>query len=299
MHGVVQGVGFRPYVYNLARRYGLAGFVLNSPRGVFIEVEGAAATLESFVTALPAEAPPLVRIAAVERAEIPATGDLEFVIRESEGSGSTFALVPPDICVCDACLADSHDPANRRFEYPFTNCTNCGPRYSIILDVPYDRPLTTMAEFAMCDDCRREYKDPANRRFHAQPNACPVCGPRLQLQEPGITTDRPMSARAVLERVADILRNGGIVAWKGLGGYQLACDARCPAAVDGLRRRKRRSEKAFAIMVGDVSTAEELCFISPEERHVLLSAERPIVCCAAVRMRISPTASPPEIHRQA
>lgn len=277
MLGVVQGVGFRPYVYNLARRRGLAGFVLNSPRGVFIEVEGAPAAVESFVSALPAEAPPLVRIASVERAEIPPAGDLDFVIRESEGSGSAFALVPPDICVCEACLADSHEPDNRRFEYPFTNCTNCGPRYSIILDVPYDRPMTTMAEFAMCDDCRKEYKDAANRRFHAQPNACPVCGPRLTLHEPGGGASHGDSARAILERVADVLLKGGIVAWKGLGGYQLACDARSRAAVDELRRRKRRSEKPFAVMVGDVGTAEQLCFVSPEERTALLSPERPIV----------------------
>jgi hydrogenase maturation protein HypF len=275
--GVVQGVGFRPYVYNLARRHGLTGFVLNSPRGVFIEVEGAPAAVESFVSALPSEAPPLVRISAVHRSEIPPTGDAEFAIRESEGSGSAFALVPPDICVCDACLADSHDPANRRFEYPFTNCTNCGPRYSIILDVPYDRPLTTMAEFAMCDECRREYTDPANRRFHAQPNACPLCGPRLLLHEPGDDVDGANGARAILERVADVLRDGGIVAWKGLGGYQLACDARRPDVVGELRRRKRRNEKPFAIMVGDITTAEELCFVSPEEEKVLLSPERPIV----------------------
>jgi hydrogenase maturation protein HypF len=177
IRGVVQGVGFRPYVYNLARRHSLAGFVLNSPRGVFIEVEGDPAIVESFVAALPAEAPPLVRIAQILRTEIPVTGDTGFSIHESDAAGSAFALVPPDICVCDACLADTRSPANRRYDYPFTNCTNCGPRYSIILDVPYDRPMTTMAEFAMCPDCLREYKDPENRRFHAQPNACPVCGP--------------------------------------------------------------------------------------------------------------------------
>lgn len=277
MLGLVQGVGFRPYVYNLARRHKLTGFVLNSPRGVFIEVEGAPMAVETFLAALPAEAPPLVRIAAVQRTEIPATGETEFVIRESEGGGSAFALVPPDICVCDGCLADSHDPSNRRFEYPFTNCTNCGPRYSIIVDVPYDRPLTTMAEFAMCEDCRREYRDPANRRFHAQPNACPICGPRLTLVEANGNVQDGASAREILERVADVLRDGGIVAWKGLGGYQLACDARRPAAVDELRRRKRRNEKPFAVMVGEGCTAEELCFVSPEERKILLSPERPIV----------------------
>jgi hydrogenase maturation protein HypF len=280
IRGVVQGVGFRPYVYNLARRHSLAGFVLNSPRGVFIEVEGDPAIVESFVAALPAEAPPLVRIAQILRTEIPVTGDTGFSIHESDAAGSAFALVPPDICVCDACLADTRSPANRRYDYPFTNCTNCGPRYSIILDVPYDRPMTTMAEFAMCPDCLREYKDPENRRFHAQPNACPVCGPCLILVEgekaqPG--APEPQTSRAILERVANILHGGGIIAWKGLGGYQLACDARQPAAVEELRRRKHRSEKPFAIMVADESVAESLCFVSSEERAALISRERPIV----------------------
>jgi hydrogenase maturation protein HypF len=279
----VQGVGFRPYVYNLARRHALAGFVLNSPRGVFIEVEGDPATVEAFVTALPAEAPPLVRIAQILRSEIPVTGDSAFSIHESDAAGSAFALVPPDISICDACLADTRSPANRRYDYPFTNCTNCGPRYSIILDVPYDRPMTTMAEFAMCPDCLREYKDPENRRFHAQPNACPVCGPRLILHlsravEPGPPAPREtQTSRAILEHVADLLRDGHIVAWKGLGGYQLACDARQPAAVEELRRRKHRSEKPFAIMVADEAIAESLCFVSPQECAALISRERPIV----------------------
>jgi hydrogenase maturation protein HypF len=277
IRGVVQGVGFRPYVYNLARRFSLAGFVLNSPRGVFIEVEGDPAIVASFLAALPAEAPPLVRIAQILRTEIPTTGDSDFSIHESDAAGSAFALVPPDICVCDACLADTHEPANRRQDYPFTNCTNCGPRYSIILDVPYDRPMTTMAEFAMCDACLREYKDPANRRFHAQPNACPVCGPHLLLVEPGQPSPAPQTSRAILERIADILRAGGIVAWKGLGGYQLACDARQPAAVEELRRRKHRSEKPLAIMVADADVAASLCFVSPEAHAALVSRERPIV----------------------
>jgi hydrogenase maturation protein HypF len=277
VRGVVQGVGFRPYVYNLAHRHGLAGFVLNSPRGVFIEVEGDPATVDAFLAALPAEAPPLVRIAQIQRSEISTLGESGFSIHESGGGESAFALVPPDICVCDACLADTRDPANRRYDYPFTNCTNCGPRYSIILDIPYDRPMTTMAAFAMCVDCRHEYEDPENRRFHAQPNACPICGPRLLLAPPSVSTPLPSSTRAILELVADLLRAGGIVAWKGLGGYQLACDARQPAAVDELRHRKHRSEKPFAIMVADVGVAEALCFVSDAERAALVSPERPIV----------------------
>lgn len=277
VRGVVQGVGFRPYVYNLARRHGLGGFVLNSPRGVFIEVEGPRESVEAFVAALPAEAPPLVRIADVERTEIDPAGETDFSIHHSEGGESAFALVPPDICVCEACLADTRDTTNRRFDYPFTNCTNCGPRYSIILDVPYDRPMTTMADFAMCADCRREYENPEDRRFHAQPNACPVCGPRLIFAEPGKPTEAAVSARSILEHVGDLLRGGGIVAWKGLGGYQLACDARNSAAVEELRRRKRRSEKPFAIMVADLETAEGLCEVTTEERAQLESPERPIV----------------------
>lgn len=276
IRGVVQGVGFRPYVYNLARRHGLAGFVLNSPRGVFIEVEGAPAVLESFIAALPAEAPPLVRIASVQRSAIPVLSESGFFIRASDGGESAFALVPPDICVCDTCLDESRDPANRRYEYPFTNCTNCGPRYSIILDVPYDRPLTTMAEFTMCPDCRREYENPEDRRFHAQPNACPVCGPHLALSP--IPSGVPCrTSRAILEHVGDLLRTGGIIAWKGLGGYQLACDARQPAAVEELRRRKHRSEKPFAVMVATIDVAESLCLVSEAERQALLSPERPIV----------------------
>ena len=274
---MVQGVGFRPWIYNLARRHGLAGFILNSPRGVFIEAEGPPETLEAFLAAMRTEAPPLVRIAAIDRTEVTPLGEIDFVIRHSEAGESAFALIPPDICVCEACLADTRDPGNRRFEYPFTNCTNCGPRYSIILDVPYDRPMTTMAEFEMCAACRAEYENPEDRRFHAQPNACPVCGPRMSLRIPAGSVLQPSSARAILERVGEALRGGGIVAWKGLGGYQLACDARQFAAVDELRRRKRRSEKPFAIMVGDLATAESLCVVADNERTALLSPERPIV----------------------
>jgi hydrogenase maturation protein HypF len=219
----------------------------------------------------------LVRIAEILRSEISVRGDSAFAIHESAAAGSAFALVPPDICVCKACLAETADSSNRRFEYPFTNCTNCGPRYSIILDVPYDRPMTTMAEFAMCENCCREYRDPENRRFHAQPNACPDCGPRLTLRIPDRPASSDAGARCILEPVADILRARGIVAWKGLGGYQLACDARHADAVEELRRRKHRSEKPFAVMVATVESAESLCFVSEQERGLLLSRERPIV----------------------
>ncbi len=276
LRGVVQGVGFRPFVYNLAHRCSLSGYVLNTGHGVTIEVEGAAAALDAFVRALPAEAPPLARIDDMQAATVAVRGDNEFVIAESGEAGSAFALVPSDACTCEVCRAETRDPANRRFWYPFTNCTHCGPRYSIILDIPYDRPLTTMAEFAMCEACRREYGNPADRRFHAQPNACPVCGPTLSLA-PDFEGVMAGGTREILAHVAGRLLAGGMVAWKGLGGYQLACDARREDTVAELRRRKRRSEKPFAIMIADIATAERLCFVSPRERVCLLSPERPIV----------------------
>lgn len=279
--GVVQGIGFRPYVYQHAQRHRLAGFVRNSPTGVIIEIEGPRAAVDAFAESLPNEGPPLMRVAAIEAAELPPAGDEQFVILASEAGANAFTLVPPDICVCAQCLAETRDAANRRFEYPFTNCTNCGPRYSIIVDIPYDRPKTTMAEFMMCDRCRAEYENPADRRFHAQPNACPVCGPRLRLMKADGTRIDAASTREVLEEVARSLLAGRIVGWKGLGGYQLACDARDEEVVAALRRRKHRNEKPFAIMVEDLVAAERLCFVDEAERSVLLSAERPIVLLKA------------------
>lgn len=277
VRGVVQGVGFRPYVHRLARRCGLSGLVQNGPSGVTIELEGEPDLVEAFVKAFHGEAPPLVRIDWVDRLEVPVVGGEGFVILESQAGETAFTLVPPDICVCDACLEEMRDPDDRRFKYPFTNCTNCGPRYSIIVDIPYDRPLTTMAGFAMCEDCQREYADPEDRRFHAQPNACPACGPRIRLVgRDGVEWSEP-DPRVILQRVADILRAGGLVAWKGLGGYQLACDARQPRAVETLRLRKQRSDKAFAVMVGSVQAAEQICILSASERTALTSRERPIV----------------------
>jgi hydrogenase maturation protein HypF len=262
-------------VYNLARRHGLTGFVMNSADGATIEAEGEDSVLAEFLAALAAEAPPLAQIVSVVQTQTAVQGDPGFRILHSDASNTAFTLVPPDICVCEECLAEVRDPANRRFEYPFTNCTNCGPRYSIILDIPYDRKMTTMAGFAMCAECQAEYEDPANRRLHAQPNACAVCGPHMRLV--GENDDSPADARGILQAVGDVLRGGGIVAWKGLGGYQLACDARQQEAVEELRKRKHRSEKPFAIMVGELSVAESLCVVSAAEREVLLSRERPIV----------------------
>lgn len=275
--GVVQGVGFRPYVYHSAVRRNLGGFVLNTGDGVVIEVEGSPEAAEAFLEALPREAPPLVRIEELLVQKIAPVGEIRFEIRASRSGEFIFSAVPPDIAVCDDCLADTRDAKNRRYEYAFTNCTNCGPRYSIILDVPYDRPQTTMAGFAMCADCLAEYENPADRRFHAQPNACPLCGPHLWLTDSHGNRSSLAGARAVLESAVDILRNGGIVAWKGLGGYQIACDARNPEAVRELRRRKHRSEKAFAVMVGDLSVTNILCEVSMQEVALLNGLEKPIV----------------------
>jgi hydrogenase maturation protein HypF len=280
LRGVVQGVGCRPYVYGLAERWKLNGFVRNTARGVVIEVEGAADAVESFLTALPRECPPLMRIDAMEVCELDAAGDAGFEILASEAGELAFAAVPADVCVCDACLAEVHDPQHRRFEYPFANCTNCGPRYSIIEDVPYDRAQTTMREFSMCADCLREYGDPGDRHFHAQPNACPVCGPRLQLAVGGVSRLEAAGSSEILSEVARMLLAGKIVAWKGLGGYQLACDARSSAAVSELRRRKHRNEKPFAVMVRDENAARKLCSMDDTEQAALLSVERPIVLLA-------------------
>lgn len=277
VRGVVQGVGFRPYVYQLANRFGLAGFVRNTSLGAVIEVEGTRDAVEQFARVLPREGPPLMSVTAVDRQERPLLEEHSFVILESESGAETFAMVPADVCVCDACVGETRDPADRRFDYPFTNCTNCGPRYSIILDVPYDRAQTTMAEFEMCEACRREYADPLDRRFHAQPNACPQCGPRLRLVVEGKERIEFASPRGILQEVVRLLLGGAIVAWKGLGGYQLACDARNGKTVAELRRRKHRNEKPFAVMVRDAEAAERLCFVSEDERFALLSPERPIV----------------------
>jgi hydrogenase maturation protein HypF len=262
IRGVVQGVGFRPFVYNLARRLGLAGYVLNSSAGVVAEVEGSPAALDRFIASLRSEAPPLAHIDEMLVAAIDPLGERDFTIRESQAQEGEFALVSPDVATCPDCYADFTDPANRRYGYAFTNCTNCGPRYTIIRDIPYDRPNTTMAGFRMCAACQAEYDDPGNRRFHAQPNACADCGP--QLSAPIAETQR-------------YLNEGAIVAIRGLGGFHLACDARNDRAVRLLRQRKRRSDKPFALMARDLAAAEAFCDVSDDDREALLSPRRPIV----------------------
>ena len=257
--GVVQGVGFRPFVYGLARAGELAGFVRNEARGVVIEVEGEGERLDLFAAALVEQAPPLARIAALEASELEPLGEREFAIRQSAEGGERTALIPADIATCDDCLRELFDPADRRYRYPFVNCTNCGPRFTIIRAVPYDRANTSMAGFELCDACRREYEDPSNRRFHAEPTCCPDCGPQLSRG---------------LEGIVGLLGEGKIVAIKGLGGYHLACDATDEQAVARLRERKQREEKPFALMT---SNPELLVELEPAEEALLRSAERPIV----------------------
>lgn len=282
LRGVVQGVGFRPFVYKLANRIGIRGFVLNSSSGVTIEAEGTAQTLGEFEEAL-ASPPPLARVAEISVADLEPLGDNSFEIRESLPAEGDFALVSPDVATCDGCLRDINDPANRRFAYPFTNCTNCGPRYTIIRDIPYDRPATTMAEFRMCADCETEYHGATTRRFHAQPNACPSCGPRVVLGKAGAgfpaanAYNSNESGLSVFRNVRQLLREGAIVAAKGLGGFQLACDAQNQVSVRELRRRKKRSDKPFALMTRDVSAVEHICMLSDTDRELLLSPQRPIV----------------------
>ena len=294
--GVVQGVGFRPFVYTLATRLGVVGWVKNTTDGVFIHAEGDPATLDAFASAVADEAPPMAVVASVTTEPHDAEGHNAFVIVASEHVEGAMTLVSPDVATCDACRSELADPADRRCGYPFTNCTNCGPRFTIIEDVPYDRPMTTMRDFPLCDDCAAEYVDPADRRFHAQPNACFRCGPRLYLNADDIpgdwrwaaskeTTPRPHRdpdaererAGAILTKTTRLLRDGALVAVKGLGGFQLACDATNEDAVARLRERKRRWGKPLAVMMPSLDTARAYCEVSDEEAAQLRSPAAPIV----------------------
>ena len=289
---MVQGVGFRPFVWTLATRLSLSGTVQNTSGAVLIEVQGPESALAEFGRALQAEAPRLARIDAVEESELELTGERGFRIVESQAVPGEYQPIAPDAATCPDCVADVFDPANRRYRYPFTNCTNCGPRFTIIEDVPYDRPLTTMRKFAMCEACRREYEDPADRRFHAQPNACPACGPRLWFALAGGSE----VAGDALELATDALRRGEILAVKGLGGFQLSCDARDEAAVRRLRERKHRPQKPFAVMVADLAAARELCEVSADEEATLAGTARPVVLLRlrvdAGRRTLAPSVAP-------
>jgi hydrogenase maturation protein HypF len=277
VEGTVQGVGFRPYVYRLAGELALDGFVHNDSDGVLIELEGPSSAVHEFLAELPRRAPPLARIERIDSLPRPLRGEEGFVIRASPAGGTPEAPVTPDTATCRDCLAELSDPRDRRFRYPFINCTNCGPRFTIVRGIPYDRPLTTMAAFQMCERCSAEYEDPADRRFHAQPNACPACGPSLALlAAPGSAAPAREPADA-LAAAAAALREGAIVAVKGIGGFHLACRADDEAAVAALRARKHRQDKPFALMVADLQHAGSLAVLGSRERALLSSAERPIV----------------------
>jgi hydrogenase maturation protein HypF len=286
--GVVQGVGFRPFVYGLARAHGLSGWVGNNSAGVFIEIEGPLAALKNFQSDLRAKKPPLAFIDTVVVEVIAPVGEGDFRIVESESQPAATTLISPDIALCADCRRELFDPADRRYRYPFINCTNCGPRFTLVKDIPYDRPLTTMATFRMCAACEAEYRDPLNRRFHAQPNACPECGPRVWLEEsrppraharPPTADRRPRSLQgeAALEHVQQMFARGQIVAVKGLGGFHLACDAASDFALQNLRARKGRVDKPFALMAADLESVRAFAEVSDAEAALLTSKERPIV----------------------
>ncbi len=276
--GVVQGVGFRPFVHRLATGLGLSGCVGNDSEGVFIEVEGDEPTLALFAARLHDEAPPLARIFDIALSSMVPRHEAGFRIVESHTLGPPRTFVAPDIAVCADCVAELFDPADRRWRYPFINCTNCGPRFTITRRLPYDRPHTTMDGFALCEACATEYHDPGDRRFHAQPVACAACGPRLWFAGPdgvAVGTDRAIAA------TQQALADGAIVAIKGLGGYHLACDATSSDAVTMLRVRKQRPGKPLAVMVRDLEVAHSLAWINPHEEELLESPERPIVLLAS------------------
>ena len=271
--GIVQGIGFRPFIYNLAKKYLIRGWVLNNEKGVFIDAESEDGNLDRFIQDIPALAPPLARIESFYVKYLEPLGYTTFEIKKSEEAEDKFVLISPDVATCDQCLLELFSPQNFRYRYPFINCTLCGPRFTIIKDIPYDRHKTTMAPFTMCPVCQGEYENPADRRFHAQPNACSACGPLLRLEDG--------KGEEVLgdpiEKTLDLLGRGFIVAIKGLGGFHLACDARNNNAVSSLRSRKFREDKPFAVMCRDIDEVKEHCEVDEEEEKLLLSVERPIV----------------------
>jgi hydrogenase maturation protein HypF len=276
VRGIVQGVGFRPFIYSLARRHGLAGLVRNDAEGVHIEAEGAPEELDRFLLGITQEAPSLAVVEAIAWRPLAVLEERAFRIEESREGARRRALVSPDVAACEECLAEIFDPSDRRYRYPFTNCTNCGPRFTITRSVPYDRAMTTMSGFEMCPRCRREYDDPSDRRFHAQPNACPVCGPQVRLLDRFGHELRSKPEDPIL-RAARMLRGRAILAIKGLGGYHLACDPFDERAVRTLRGRKVRQDKPFALMARDPEQVRELCKVNPEEESLLTSPARPIV----------------------
>ncbi len=276
VRGVVQGVGFRPFVYQLATKYNLKGWVCNTSEDVKIEIQGETEAVEQFLLALPEQAPPRANIEDITIHRLPVNHERyeRFEIRNSIAEEGKYQLISPDIATCQDCLREILSPVDRRYRYPFTNCTNCGPRFTIIEDIPYDRPRTTMHHFQMCPECQREYDDPLNRRFHAQPNACPKCGPTLELLD---AIGSPVTVDDAITATSQLLREGKIVAIKGLGGFLLACNATNETAINLLRQRKMRPFKPLAIMVSSIEEAKEHCYITGEEEKLLTSSYSPIV----------------------
>lgn len=279
--GIVQGVGFRPFVYSLANKLGIRGWVKNTSSGVFIHAEGPVRNLDVFIKEIQSENPPLSKIDSFSTDIICTNGYQDFKIVNSESQEVGFQPVAPDVSICVDCLEELYDPGDRRYLYPFINCTNCGPRFTIIQDIPYDRPFTTMAEFEMCTDCLQEYNDPSDRRFHAQPIACPACGPQIWLEFPREIDPahkmKPHSPRETITQAQNLLQDGYILGIKGLGGFHLACDALNSTAVAKLRERKHRVDKPFAVMFLNTDLVSEHCYLSDFERKVIESPQRPIV----------------------
>jgi len=275
--GIVQGVGFRPFVYKLAMRNSLLGWVRNSSSGVDIVLEGSQTNLDRFIQQLISEKPALATIDQVTKQTVTPKGFNTFEIIPSQEISGAFQPISPDVSICPDCLSELFDPLDLRFRYPFINCTNCGPRFTIIKAIPYDRPNTTMGKFKMCGDCEAQYRDPADRRFHAQPVACPKCGPQVWLEAVRAQSQSSPHGDIAIIETQRLLREGGIVAIKGLGGFHLACDAMNRKSVEELRRRKLRVDKPFALMMPDLVTIEKHCFVNQAERTLLESRERPIV----------------------
>jgi len=274
INGIVQGVGFRPFIYNLADQFNLTGTVSNSADGVMIEVQGNVENIDKFSTSIESIAPPISIISSINSVEIPLKNELTFSILQSENNTSVSTLISPDVAVCSDCVIELFNPEDRRFLYPFINCTNCGPRYTIIEHIPYDRPFTSMKDFTQCPECQDEYDNPNNRRFHAQPNACPTCGPQCELLD---TEGKSIATENPIKSVVEKIKSGKIAAIKGLGGFHLAVDATNEHAVNKLRKRKGREEKPLAIMVKSLADAKLFCHINTEEAVELESVQSPIV----------------------
>ena len=290
VQGIVQGVGFRPFIYRLAHQHNLVGSILNSDRGVVIAIEGTASSIQSFLDTLHKSPPPLALISSIEQKKYSELhGFTLFSILKSVSTEKSRAIIPADIATCYDCLQDIADPQNRRFQYPFTNCTNCGPRYSIVTEIPYDRLGTSMKCFPLCADCKAEYEDPENRRFHAQPNACSECGPELSYHD---KNGNKLVVESALQTVAEDLKAGKIVAMRGLGGFHLVVDARSETAVQHLRQRKGRRSKPLAVMAADLVEAHSFCDISASDTEILQGTQHPILLLPLHKNKLAPSLAP-------